>query len=320
MPITCALLAAAAVAAGAPAASGQPAVACGAATTSTLEAIDAMVANNIDRGELGGAETQSDLGRIVSDPDLLAAVAADNIPETVRAVARIVYHHFWHIVRLRVLDASGNLLADVGGPYVIAPVVGVLRSASGSQIGSFVMSVQDDVGFTKLERRALDDPIGIYVAGALVAHSGAAFPRRQPSVSALRLGGVHYTAETLSFGAFPSGTLEAVIAVPLASAVLRSESCATVQVGEITRVAQRLALRFHPLAASYNNFVELVHADTGAVVVVRIGLRTIAGSVGGPGPPALPSGGTVSYDGRIWSVVSFAPTPPATVYLLIATA
>jgi len=29
---------------------------------------------------------------------------------------------------LRVLDAAGHILADVGGPYVIAPVTGVLRS------------------------------------------------------------------------------------------------------------------------------------------------------------------------------------------------
>ena len=44
-----------------------------------------------------------------------------------------------------------SVLADVGGPYVIAPVDRRAAARAGGSIGSFVMSVQDDVGFTKLE-------------------------------------------------------------------------------------------------------------------------------------------------------------------------
>ena len=51
-------------------------------------------------------------------------------------------------------------------------------------------------------------------------------------------------------------------------------------------------------------------------MVVRIGLRSIAGSEG-PGPPTLPLSGTVSYQGRTWSVFSFAPTPPARIFVLV---
>ena len=313
----CGLLAAAALAGALPAASAQVAVACAGSTTSTLAAIDAMVANNIYRGELGGTETQTDVGHITTAPDLIAAVAADNVAATAKAVARIVYHHFWHIVRLRVYDAAGRLLADVGGPYVIAPVDGVLRSPTGAQIGTFVMSVQDDVGFTKLESRALGDPIAIYVGGARVAQLGAAFPRAEPSGPSLALGGVRYASTALTYDAFPTGTLDAVIAVPAPTAALAGESCAAIDVSEIGRVAERLALRFHPLAANYPNFVQVVNSETGAVVVVRIGQRVIAGS-GGPGPIVLPSHGTVSYEDRLWSVFTFAPTPPARVYLLIA--
>jgi len=78
-----------------------------------------------------------------------------------------------------------------------------------------------------------------------------------------------------------------VIAVPLPSAALTAESCPAIVVGEIGRVAERIAARFNPLVASYAGFVETCHADTGALVVVRIGLRTIGGS-NGPGPPVLP--------------------------------
>ncbi len=318
MTIVCAAVTLGVLAAVVPAASGQGAsAACGPETSSTLATVDAMVATNIYRGELGGNETLTDASHVENNPALLAAVAADNVPATLAAVKRIVYHPFWHIVRLRVLGPAGQLLADFGGPHVIAPVPGVLRSATGAVIGSFVMSVQDDVGFTKLETRAIDDPIGIYSGGVLVAQLGGQFPKREPSTPTLMLGGGYYDAQTLTFDAFPSGTLNAVMAVPTPSPALTRESCTAVLVGEIGRIAERLALRFHPLAASYGNYVEVVHSDTEAVVVVRIGLRTIAGSAG-LGPLTLPSSGTILYDGHEWSVFSFAPTPPAKIYLLIA--
>jgi hypothetical protein len=288
---------------------------CGASTLATITAVDTKVANNIDGGELKGHETQVDLRHVTGAADLLSAVAAGNRAATRTAVSRIVYHHFWHIVRLQALDASGQILADIGGPYVIAPVRGVL-AIGGRVIGSFVMSVQDDMGFAKLERHAIGDPIGIYVNGRLAVELGGYFPFHQPAGPQVSLAGVRYAAVTLPYAAFPSGTLSAVIAVPLPSATLSTEPCPAVVVGEIGRVAERIAARFNPLAASYAGFVETCHADTGAIVVVRIGLRAIGGS-NGPGPPILPPIGTVSYLSKNWSVFSFAPTPPARIYLLI---
>jgi len=76
---------------------------------------------------------------------LASAVASGN-PAMVRAATHeIVYTPVWHIVRLRVLSTSGQLLADVGGPYVLAPLTGQI-SYQGKVVGSFVMSVQDDLG------------------------------------------------------------------------------------------------------------------------------------------------------------------------------
>jgi hypothetical protein len=300
------------------AASAAVSTACGPATLATISAVDSKVANNIYRGELGGSETLIDLQHVTGAADLLGAVAADDANATRKAVSRIVYHHFWHIVRLQALDAAGRILADVGGPYVIAPVTGVLRSG-GRVVGSFVMSVQDDMGFAKLERHAIGKPIGIYVNGKLAIGLGGHFPRVAPGPTGVSLDGIRYPAVALTYSAFPSGTLSAVIALPPPPASLTAQPCAAVVVAEIGRVAERIAARFHPLAASYAGFVQACHADTGAIVVVRIGLRAIAGSEG-PGPPTLPLSGTVSYLARNWSVFSFAPTPPARVYLLIAQA
>jgi len=55
------------------------------------------------------------------------------------------------------------------------------------------------------------------------------------------------------------------------------------------------------LTASYAGFVETCHADSGAIVVVRIGLRAIGGS-NGPGPPILPPIGIPPFR-------SILPTP-----------
>ena len=310
------LLAAVALAVTGSPASADTAAPCGASTLATLMTVDSKVANNIDGGELAGSETKVDLRHVTGAADLLSAVAADNRAATRKAVSRIVYHHFWHIVRLQALDASGRILADIGGPYVIAPVRGLL-SVGGRVIGSFVMSVQDDMGFAKLERHAIGDPIGIYVNGKLAVELGGQFPHRQPAGTQVSLAGLIYAALALTYDAFPSGTLSAVIAVAPPAATLIAEPCSAVVVGEIGRVAERLAARFNPLAASYAGFVETCHADTGAIVVVRIGLRAIGGS-NGPGPPILPLSGTVSYMSKNWSVFSFAPTPPARIYLLIA--
>jgi len=318
-PILCALGAAALCAAAVPAASSaQPAGACGASTSATLASVAALVANNIDRGELSGSETQVDLGHVTSNTALLAAVAADDIPATARAVSRIVYHHFWHIVRLRVLDAAGNVLADVGGPDVIAPVDGVLRSASGATVGSFVMSVQDDIGVTKLETRFVGDPIGFYLRGELVASlGGPAFPTLQPRGPWLTIAGRRYYALTLTYEAAPSGTLHAVLLVGRPPAALAAESCGAIRAGEFGRVAMRLTHLLGPLAQHWYGYAYWVHIYTGAAVFVRSPDGTQLASSDGSDPPSLPASGTLSYEGQSWLVYSFDPLPPTLVYLLV---
>ena len=299
---------------------GDVGAACGSSTLATISTVDARVATNVYLGELGGlsgSETRKDLGHITSSADLLAAVAADSPSATLKAVKRIVYHPFWHIVRLRVLDAAGRVLADFGGPYVIAPVTGVLQSG-GVEVGSFVMSVQDDVGFAKLEHSFVGDPIGIYVNDSLVVERSARFPENAPTGASVTLGGVVYGAVMRTYNAFPTGTLSAVIAVPAPAPALTEQPCAAVVVGEIGRVAERIAALFGPmLAARYAAFVQVVTADTDATVIVRIGSRAIAGSEG-LGPATLPTSGTISYLGESWSVFSFAPTPPARIFVLVA--
>jgi len=301
---------------GVPAAAQTTLPACGAATLPTVASVDGAVALNIYHGELLGNEVVADIGHIVNSAPLLRAVGADNAAAAHTAVSTIVYTGRWHIVRLRVLDTAGRVLADVGGPAVIAPVTGALKVA-GRVIGSYVMSVQDDVGFTKLELHAVGNPIAIYYNGARVAQEGGRLPASAPPGPTLMLHGVAYAVLTQTFRAFPSGTLTSVILVPPPNVTLATQPCIAVRAAEIGRVAEHLAARFHPLDASYANFAKTVRADTGATVILRIGARPIAGSQG-IGPPVIPDSGVVAYEGHSWWVFSFAPTPPARIYLLIS--
>ncbi|HEX4034508.1 MAG TPA: hypothetical protein VHX66_08700 [Solirubrobacteraceae bacterium] len=295
--------------------------ACGSLTSSVTQAVDAQVISNIYANELSGREVSQDLAQIAAAPDLLAGVAADAPAATFKAVKRIVYHHGWHIVRLRVLDASGKLLADFGGPFVVAPVRGILRSASGAKIGSFVMSVQDDAGIAKLENRFVGDAVAVYYnTHPVVEVGGVFFPRAMPRGTALTVRGVRYTVQKLTYNAFPTGTLTMVILVPPVSSAVASEPCATVRTGEFGRVARRLTTLLGPITQHYYGYTYWVHLYTGAAVYVRNPDGSQIASSDGTDPDDLPIAGAATVNGQSYLVFSFEPKPPVRVYLLVAPA
>jgi hypothetical protein len=299
----------------APADAGASDPACRGATQTTLAAVDAAVAAHIYANELSGREVKTDIANVTGAADLRAAVAADNAKATRAAVLRLIFHPAWHIVRLQVFDRSGRLLADIGGAYTIAPVPGVLKSGSRT-IGSFIMSVQDDTGETKLETRFVGDPVAIYVLGQLVAERYATFPQGLPSGSFLTLGGKRYALVSQVFNAFPSGTLVEVMAVAAPPASLAALPCPLVRAYEFGRVARRLAALATDLPDQYPGYATTVAMYTGIDVFVHSG-SLLVGTSGGAGPREPPSSGTVTYDHASWLVYSFAPQPSVRVYLLI---
>ena len=291
--------------------------ACGAATAGVLGGVDASVTTNIYSNELGGKEVSDDLALITGSRRLVAAVAGHDLKAVHRAASALVYHPVWHIVALRVLDAAGHVLADVGGKFVIAPVSGVLRSASGAQVGSFVMSVQDDAGVTKLEDHSVGDPIGIYYKGPLVASLGAHFPRRAPTATSLRIGGLSYRTVWLTYRAYPSGSLRALLLVAPPAAAVAREPCALVRANEFGRVARRLTTLLGPISQHYYGYSYWVHIYTGARVFVRNPDGSQLAASDGSTPPPLPQSGTFNDENQSWLVYSFVPVPPARVYLLV---
>jgi len=287
---------------------------CGSASAAVAAAVDGLVAHDIYANELAGSEVKADSGHVAAARDLVAAVAADDGAAAKRAVLALVFHPRWHIVRLRVLDRSGRLLADVGGRYTIAPVAGTLRNG-GTIVGSFLMSVQDDIGVAKLETRFVGDPVGMYVGGRLVAALDAKLPATAPRGLSLALGSASYRLISEADRAFPSGSVTLVLLVAPPPAALAARPCAAVRAAEFGRVAARLARLAVDLPRHYGGFAATVTLYSGALVFVRDGARRLASS-GGAGPAVLPLEGSVGYEGRTWLVYSFVVAPPARVYVL----
>lgn len=297
-------------------ASGSRPPACGSATAATVGAVDASIVAHVYANELAGTEVSADLGHVVGAADLSTAVAKGNQQAVLAATTRIVYHRLWHIVRLRVTDLHGRLLADVGGPYVAAPVGGTI-SSGGHAVGRFLMSVQDDHGVVKIEWHFVGDPAAIYVGSTPVSAYGAVtFPTGVPGGPTVTLAGVTYRVQTQTLTAFPSGTIKFVQLIPPPTAAVSAQPCAIVRANEFGHVAQALARLASYLPSNYVGFASTMHTYSGALVFVRVGARRIASS-GGGGPNTIPTSGTVSYEGRTWLVYSFQPSPPARVYVLV---
>ena len=125
---------------------------CGATRAATEAHTVGSVGERLARAEGSSRATQRVL-RIVSHERRFKAAVAARDAAGVRA--RIV--HFFrdrtlHVVRIRAVTASGALVNDVGGPYVLAPASATLRDGRHT-IGRVTLSVQDDTGYIKLMHR-----------------------------------------------------------------------------------------------------------------------------------------------------------------------
>ena len=182
---------------------------CGRTEQDTVVNTLTRVARLIYDGETGGrALTQVD--RVQSDPALLSAVARRDRTATRGAVERLLNQH---IVRLRV-SAGGRLLSDVGGPYVLGPVHGSLR-LGGREIGTLVLSIQDDEGYLRLTRRLVGLSVLMRMGSQLVKNSLGPAPSAVPASGSYRYHGRSFRVFTIAATAFPAGPLQIQVLVPI---------------------------------------------------------------------------------------------------------
>jgi hypothetical protein len=222
-----------------------------------------------------------------------------------------VYSHT-HIVRLRV-TRGGSVLADVGGPYILAPVSGSLRRG-GRTIGSYVLSVQDDSGYVKLVTRFIGVPLAMRSGARTLPVEGALSPApaNLPARGPVSFHGRSYQVFSFDAAAFPSGVLRVSLLIRVPPSLAR-QSCAEIHANELGEVARRVSRRFSLAPSNLNLYIDATSPLTSGLIYIRTPgaqPRQLAGSTR-PGPQGLPARGTVTYRGRAYRVFSF--TAPSTV-------
>ncbi len=276
---------------------------CGTHAPEVLATTAGTVAERIYAAEVHSSETDSDKRQIESYGPLLSAVQSDDREALKTAVHHLVYSHT-HIVRLRV-SRSSDLLYDEGGPYILAPVEGRLR-LHGKEIGHFVFSVQDDLGYVKLETRFIGAPLVLRTDAGQVPVEGLLSPGPDniPDHGPISYRGANYEAYSFNTAAYPSGRLRVSLLLPV-SASLASRTCDQIKAAELGLVAQRISRRFTLSRSSFAPFIQLTNTMTHALVYVRSGSRTLAGSTK-TAPAKLPDSGPLRWHGVDYEVSSFS--------------
>jgi hypothetical protein len=260
------------------------------------------VARRIYRLELESVEVREDRHQVESYGPLLAAVAAGNRAGVQEAVSALVFSHT-HIVRLRI-TRRGSLVADVGGPYILAPVSGVLR-LHGQIVGAYEFSVQDDLGYVKLEQRYVGAPLILRREGRRVPLEGTIGDAGIAFAGRVHYAGGTYVAETFDARAYPSGRLRVTLLARLLAASV--ESCVAVRADALAAIGERIWARFVFVGASPSSFVTAIGGLTGALAWVVHGSHPVAGSTSRP-PAAIGHVETLRFRGVRYSVRSFTAT------------
>jgi hypothetical protein len=142
---------------------------------------------------------------------------ADRDVRAIRAAIVSFFAAHIHVVRVRVyaVQPSGaqRFLYDLGGPYVLAPVHGVVRSA-GKLVGRFSMAIQDDAGYVKLARRFTGADVLMRRGTTQVMGTLDPGPAHVPDRGPVEYAGRRYAAYSFSGEAFPSGPLRISLLVP----------------------------------------------------------------------------------------------------------
>src|ERR1700682_168809 len=280
---------------------------CGPAAAEVLARTAGAVATRIYGGELGGSETQSDKSQVEHFTPLLAAVASGERAAVNAAVNRLVFSHT-HVVRLRV-TRGGTGLARVGGPYILAPVSGTLRF-HGRPVGRYVLSVQDDLGYVKLATRFIGAPIVLRTGSHTVPVEGvlAPGPASIPDHGPVSYRNTAYEGFSFNATAFPSGPLRISLLLPVPRS-LAANTCAEIKNRELGRVAQRISRRFALAPGNFSAYMKVTRTLTGGLIYIRSGARQLAGSTQ-PGPPRLPSEGSVKYGWARYEASSLSTSTP----------
>jgi hypothetical protein len=170
------------------------------------------VGERIYEEEAGSPYVHATLRHIEADKRFQQAVAARDTQAIRAAIVGLFAAHI-HVVRVRVYasEPSGaqRFLYDLGGPYVLAPVHGVVRSGR-KLVGRFSFAIQDDAGYMKLAQRFTGADVLMRVGPSgekQVVGTLDPGPARVPDRGTLGYRGESFDAYSFTGVAFPSGPL-----------------------------------------------------------------------------------------------------------------
>jgi hypothetical protein len=185
------------------------AISCPGSTAQTRVETLGHVGERIYQEELHSPAVSATLRHIEHSSAFQRAVAAHDAAATRAAIVGFFGEHI-HVVRVRV-TIGGHLLEDLGGPYVLAPVHGTVRSG-GHVVGQFEMAIQDDAGYLRLAHLFTGAEVLMRTGARQVMGTLSPGPTNVPTDQRSASGPVSYsgrTYEAYSFTgeAFPSGPL-----------------------------------------------------------------------------------------------------------------
>jgi len=180
----------------------------GAGTNVHIETLG-HVGELIYQEEAGSPYVKATLRHIEADTGFQRAVATRDLAATRAAIVGFFAAHI-HVVRVRVYvsEPSGaqRFFYDLGGPYVLAPVHGTLRSA-GKVVGHFSFAIQDDAGYMKLAHRFTGAEVVMRTGAKQVQGTLQPRPASIPDRGTVSYNGRDYQAYSFTGEAFPSGPL-----------------------------------------------------------------------------------------------------------------
>ena len=162
------------------------------------------VGERIYQEELHSPDVSATLRHIERSSAFQHAVAAHDAAGVRAAIVGFFGEHI-HVVRVRV-TIGGHLLEDLGGPYVLAPVHGTVRSG-GRVVGQFEMAIQDDAGYLKLAHLFTGAEVLMRTGARQVMGTLSPGPASVPDRGPVSYGGRTYEAYSFTGEAFPSGPL-----------------------------------------------------------------------------------------------------------------
>ncbi len=174
-----------------------------------------QVAVRLFDAETRGTRVQQALTYVADDAAYRRALAARD-RTGIHAVVSNVFFHVRRLHMVRVRAQRGSFVADVGGPFVLAPASRTLRGPGGRNEGKITLAIQDDTGYIKLLTR--------FTGGAVILHEGRMLvpgstfdpgPAHIPARGVVTYRGRRYDAISFTGRAFPSGPLRISLLVPL---------------------------------------------------------------------------------------------------------